>query len=178
MRFGKRIDQESVAEWRDRYIAYKALKKLLKREDSHSQFWKELEASIKRTEEFFQKQSTEAFQVSRLLSRQCELIGLESCRTSSSSLESFKPTFAGDSESKTEEVSNHSFTEKQRKRAEASLQSSFLEFHRGLMMLRSFCVLNSEAVVKILKKHDKRFSESTRREFIEEIGRASCRERV
>ncbi|KAL6010133.1 SPX domain-containing protein [Asimina triloba] len=154
MKFGKRLKrqiQETLPEWRDKFLNYKQLKKLLRLISSASSHKAQadfiycLNAEIDKFNAFFVEQEEE------FIIRQKEL--QERIRTAAAT---FGPTGTRPSE-----VDHRVEIKKIRK--------DIVNFHGEMVLLENYSNVNYTGLGKILKKYDKRTGAVLRLPFIEKV---------
>ncbi|MFS8011114.1 putative SPX domain-containing protein [Helianthus anomalus] len=62
-----------------------------------------------------------------------------------------------------------SFSKRELRTAQAKLKQAFVEFHRKLRLLKSYCFLNQLAISKIMKKYDKVTSRNASKAYLEMV---------
>ncbi|XP_076893222.1 phosphate transporter PHO1 homolog 9-like [Bidens hawaiensis] len=82
--------------------------------------------------------------------------------TSESAMSTLKTIFDGTK-------ANLSFNKEELKSAQTKLKQAFVEFHRKLRLLKSYCYLNQLAFSKIMKKYDKVTSRNASKAYLEMI---------
>ncbi|KAF5769808.1 putative SPX domain-containing protein [Helianthus annuus] len=65
--------------------------------------------------------------------------------------------------------SDLSFNKRELRTAQAKLKQAFVEFHRKLRLLKSYCFLNQLAISKIMKKYDKVTSRNASKAYLEMV---------
>ncbi|XP_022005375.1 phosphate transporter PHO1 homolog 9 isoform X2 [Helianthus annuus] len=65
--------------------------------------------------------------------------------------------------------SDLSFSKRELRTAQAKLKQAFVEFHRKLRLLKSYCFLNQLAISKIMKKYDKVTSRNASKAYLEMV---------
>ncbi|KAJ0704211.1 putative SPX domain-containing protein [Helianthus annuus] len=65
--------------------------------------------------------------------------------------------------------SDLSFSKRELRTAQAKLKQAFVEFHRKLRLLKSYCFLNQLAISKVMKKYDKVTSRNASKAYLEMV---------
>ncbi|KAJ4755344.1 SPX domain-containing protein 3 [Rhynchospora pubera] len=155
MKFGKRIKsqiEESLPEWRDKYLSYKDLKKLVKdistdnpSPQAEAEFVQLLNLEIDKFNTFFLEQEEEFVirqkELQERIKRATEAYGPEGSHPPESE-------FAAEI---------------------ASIRKDIVNFHGEMVLLLNYSSINYTGLAKILKKYDKRTGCLLRLPFIEQV---------
>uniref|UniRef100_A0A0E0M796 SPX domain-containing protein n=1 Tax=Oryza punctata TaxID=4537 RepID=A0A0E0M796_ORYPU len=156
MKFGKRLKkqvEESLPEWRDKFLAYKRLKKLVRLVSSSSgnggrgeaAFVRLLDGEVDRINAFFLEQEEE------FVIRQREL------------QETVEKAAGGSGGGGGRRPAADAAAEMRRVRKE------IVDFHGEMVLLLNYSAINYTGLAKILKKYDKRTGRLLRLPFIEKV---------
>lgn len=142
MKFGKRIRTEAVQSWGEHYVDYKGLKHLLKPlvvkgcpNDLEDEFRAAIIAEIEKVDRFFSGKECELYAEFRNLCEEVTRTHLETYPGECNSLDKLVGALEGT--------------------AAGVLIRTFLSFSARVDSMRKFIMMNTLAVVKITKKHDK-----------------------
>lgn len=156
MKFGKRLNQqieETLPEWRNKFISYKALKKLVRLisaaprsgNSAEAQFIRLLDAEIHKLNSFFVEQEEEFIIAQKELQERIRSV-----------VETHGPSARRPSESEfAAEMS--------------SIRKDIVNFHGEMVLLENYSSINYTGLAKILKKYDKRTGALLRLPFIEKV---------
>ncbi|XP_047983942.1 SPX domain-containing protein 3-like [Salvia hispanica] len=163
MKFGKRLKQqteESLPEWRDKYLSYKKLKKLVKlissapptlsRSSLHcgraeAEFMYLLNAEIDKFNAFFMEQEEDFVIRHQELPQRIKKV-----------MEKWGPNGS--------EASETEFKEQM-----AKIRKDIVNFHGEMVLLMNYSNINYTGLAKILKKYDKRTGGVLRLPFIQKV---------
>ncbi|KAK8941604.1 SPX domain-containing protein 3 [Platanthera guangdongensis] len=156
MKFGKQLNrqiEETLPEWRNKFLSYKALKKLVHRISSaprsgnsaEAQFIRLLDAEIHKLNSFFVEQEEDFIITQKELRDRIRTV-----------METHGPTARRPSE--TEYAADMS-----------SIRKDIVNFHGEMVLLENYSSINYTGLAKILKKYDKRTGAVLRLPFIEKV---------
>ncbi|KAJ1687280.1 hypothetical protein LUZ63_018670 [Rhynchospora breviuscula] len=150
MKFGKRLKKQiddTIPEWRDKFLSYKDLKKLVRfisaahpSTKAEAQFVELLNSEVEKFNSFFIEQEEEFIIRQRELQDRIEKLG-----------ERFEPS---DAEYAAEM---------------AQIRKDIVNFHGEMVLLLNYSSVNYTGLAKILKKYDKRTGRLLRLPFIEKV---------
>ncbi|XP_008802486.2 SPX domain-containing protein 5 [Phoenix dactylifera] len=155
MKFGKRLKQqieETLPEWRDKFLSYKDLKKLVRlisstnpSTEAEMAFTDLLDAEIDKFNAFFVEQEEEFIIRQRELQERIKRV-----------IETFGP--GGSQPSETEYAAEM-----------GRIRKDIVNFHGEMVLLENYSSINYTGLAKILKKYDKRTGGLLRLPFIEKV---------
>ncbi|XP_020103959.1 SPX domain-containing protein 5 [Ananas comosus] len=155
MKFGKRLKkqiEETLPEWRDKFLSYKDLKKLVRlisathpSPDAESEFICLLDSEIDKFNAFFVEQEEEFVIRKKELQERIKMV-----------TEIFGP--AGSRPSEAEYTT-----------AMTRIRKEIVNFHGEMVLLVNYSNINYTGLAKILKKYDKRTGAVLRLPFIEKV---------
>mmetsp|Transcript_46074 Transcript_46074/g.144534 ORF Transcript_46074/g.144534 Transcript_46074/m.144534 type:complete len:738 (-) Transcript_46074:85-2298(-) len=167
MKFGKRIRAEATEQWADHYLDYKDLKHKLKAlvEDgapaaSEEKFRSAILAEIDKVDRFFLNQETELYTEFRSLCQEASTVKVD-----------HSPERAAASKCKAGHLRLDALVSSLEGTSAGKMIQSLLQFSAKVDSLRKFVMLNSLAVIKITKKHDKQSAVQLRWEMIQHVHR-------
>ncbi|CAL9077259.1 SPX domain-containing protein 3-like [Musa acuminata AAA Group] len=155
MKFGKRLKkqvEESLPEWRDKFLSYKDLKKLVRLTSAaqpcsrvEAEFVQMLNAEIDKFNAFFVEQEEE------FIIRQREL------------QERIKRVMGDDG------TGGSQPSEMEHAKEMSRIRKDIVNFHGEMVLLENYSSINYTGLAKILKKYDKRTGRVLRLPFIEKV---------
>nr|DAD44915.1 TPA_asm: hypothetical protein HUJ06_003145 [Nelumbo nucifera] len=163
MKFGKSLSnqiEETLPEWRDKFLSYKELKKRLKLIDS-----KGGEKSSKR-QKFTAVDSTDAGEkeASVMTKEERDFIYLLE-----DELEKFNSFFVEKEEEYIIRLKDRVGKAKDSNEEMIKVRKEIVDFHGEMVLLENYSALNYTGLVKILKKYDKRTGALIRLPFIQKV---------
>ncbi|KAL1189151.1 SPX domain-containing protein 1 [Cardamine amara subsp. amara] len=164
MKFGKSLSnqiEQTLPEWRDKFLSYKELKKRLKLIDSKSADRPvkrlRLDSSFGAGEEFSVGMSKEEINFIQLLEDE---------------LEKFNNFFVEKEEEyiiRLKEFRDRIAKAKDSMEKMITIRKEIVDFHGEMVLLENYSALNYTGLVKILKKYDKRTGDLMRLPFIQKV---------
>ncbi|ONK75090.1 uncharacterized protein A4U43_C03F13210 [Asparagus officinalis] len=146
MKFGKRLKkqiEETLPQWRDKFLSYKELKKLVRQisaapasAEAEAEFVRLLDEELDKLNSFFEEQEEE------FIIKQKEL------------------------QERIQRVINGSMEEEEEM---AVIRKELVDFHGEMVLLENYSSVNYTGLAKILKKYDKRTGALLRLPFIEKV---------
>eukprot|EP00281_Chroomonas_sp_CCMP1168_P034208 CAMPEP_0206245958 /NCGR_PEP_ID=MMETSP0047_2-20121206/18986_1 /ASSEMBLY_ACC=CAM_ASM_000192 /TAXON_ID=195065 /ORGANISM="Chroomonas mesostigmatica_cf, Strain CCMP1168" /LENGTH=320 /DNA_ID=CAMNT_0053671315 /DNA_START=358 /DNA_END=1317 /DNA_ORIENTATION=+ len=155
MKFGKRIRTEAVEEWQDFYVDYKDLKHKLKpiigtvSSADEDAFAAAILAEISKVDKFFSQKESELNHEFRQLCQKVTQTTLEVCEVDCPSLDKLMHAQEG--------------------KPAGQLIKEFLTLSAKVDGMRKFVMMNTLAVVKITKKHDKHNERQLQWEMVDNV---------
>jgi len=167
MKFGKRIRAEATEKWADQYFDYKDLKHKLKAlveegtpAASEEKFRSAILAEIDKVDKFFLSQETELYSEFRNLCQEAANVKVD-----------HSPERAAAAKCEAGHLRLDALVSSLEGTAAGKMIQSLLQFSAKVDRLRKFVMLNSLAVIKITKKHDKQSAVQLRWEMVQHVHR-------